>query len=339
MTEIQNRDIESFAESFAFSKQLTHTHILITGSTGLIGSTLVKCLLSLDNEIDMTIPVRNLQKAIDLFGKNKHLTIVQCDLEIFCYDLSERFDYIVHCASPTNGKYITEHPIETYELTISTTMSLLQYAKSNSVKGMVYVSSLEYYGENHDDKWITEDFMGYLDMSSPRSAYPMAKRSAEFLCTAFAKEHGVPVKIARLTQTFGAGVSIEDNRVFAQFARSIINGHNIILHTKGESAKPYCYTTDCIEAVLYILMLGIDGETYNVANQETYISIRDMASFLCKNFNPSCKVVIEEHPELGYAPVTKLHLSTEKLMKLGWKPRFDLREMFRRLIEDMKNEL
>ena len=201
---------------------------------------------------------------------------------------------------------------------------------------MVYVSSIEYYGQNSNDKIITEDFLGYLDMSSTRSAYPMGKRAAEYLCFSFAKEYGVPVKIARLTQTFGVGVSKEDNRVFAQFARSIINKDNIVMHTKGESAKPYCYTIDCVSALLFILMKGKIGEPYNVANQSTYISIRKLAEFLRDNFCPTVKVIVEEHPELGYAPVTKLHLSTDKLMRLGWKPQVNLKDMFKRLINSMQ---
>ena len=109
-----------------------------------------------------------------------------------------------------------------------------------------------------------------------------------------------------------------------------------MLHTTGDSAKPYCYTTDCISAILYILLKGEKGEAYNVANQGTYISIKDMAAFLRDNFNPEIDVRFEPHPEMGYAPVTKLHLSSEKLMALGWRPQYDLKEMFYRLIMSIK---
>ena len=108
------------------------------------------------------------------------------------------------------------------------------------------------------------------------------------------------------------------------------------MHTKGESAKPYCYTIDCVSALLFILMKGKKGEPYNVANQSTYISIRELAEFLRENFCPTVKVIVEEHPELGYAPVTKLHLSTDKLMRLGWKPQVNLKDMFNRLINSMQ---
>ena len=87
-----------------------------------------------------------------------------------------------------------------------------------------------------------------------------------------------------------------------------------------------------ISAILYILLKGEAGEAYNVANDATYITIRDMAEFLRDHFNPKINVIVESHPEMGYAPVTKLHLSSAKLQALGWRPRFGLKEMFDKLI-------
>lgn len=337
MNKIQEIDIKEFAQLFLLSYDLAGARFMITGATGLIGSTLVRCLLALDNGVSITIPVRNKEKATGMYGADAlRLNIVECDLMAYCSSLEDEFDFIIHCASPTAGKYMNEHPVETYELAVETTRTLLQYACKHTIKGLVYVSSLEYYGQNFDDQIITEDFQGYVDAKSTRSSYPMGKRAAEYLCFAYSQEYGIPAKVARLTQTFGAGVAADDNRVFAQFARSVMDGTDIILHTTGESAKPYCYTTDCVSAILTILLKGANGEAYNVANQDTYISIRSMAEFLRDNFNPDIKVTIEEHPEMGYAPVTKLHLSSEKLMALGWKPQYDLKEMFRRLMEGMK---
>lgn len=337
MNKLQEEDILRFARSFPLGGKFGNSTFMITGATGLIGSTLVRCLLALDSGIRITIPVRNRLKAENIYtGKTSMLSIVECDLIEYCQTVEETFDYIIHCASPTAGAYMSEHPVETYELAIESTRAILQYANRQPVKAIVYVSSLEYYGQNFDDKKITEEFLGYVDTSSPRSSYPLGKRGAEYLCKAYAHEYGVPVRIARLTQTFGAGVASDDNRVFAQFARSVIEGKNIVLHTTGESAKPYCYTTDCASAILTILLKGAKGEAYNVANQDTYISIHSMAELLRYRFNPEIKVVIEEHSEMGYAPVTKLHLSTDKLTTLGWKAEYDLNEMFKRLIDSMK---
>lgn len=338
MNAIRKIDVEDFVRNFALKNAFNDATFLITGATGLIGSTLVRCLLALNKNIQITCPIRNLNKAKAIYDDVlDSICFIECDLVAYLNSLTEKddFKYIVHCASPTVGRYMTEHPVETYMLAIDSTRAILEYARKKQTD-IVYVSSLEYYGQNFDDVLITEDMQGYVNNTDPRSSYPLGKRAAEYLCVAYAKQFDVNVKVARLTQTFGAGVSADDNRVFAQFARSVIEGKNIVMHTKGESAKPYCYTTDCVSAILYILLKGEKGEAYNVANQETYISIKDMANFLCTHFNPQLKVVIEEHPEMGYAPVTKLNLSTEKLKSLGWLPRYGLYEMFDRLIKSFR---
>lgn len=338
MNKIQQEDIKQFAENFELADIVAGSRFCVTGSTGLIGSSLVHCLLALNRGIEITCPVRSIEKTRQKYGDEAaEVNFIECDLLEYLNDLTlnDNFQYIVHCASPTSGKYMTEYPVETYELAYDTTRALLKHANRTDARGMVYVSSLEYYGQNLDDSIITEDKQGYVDNTDPRSSYPLGKRAAEYLCAAYAKEYGVKAKVARLTQTFGAGVAADDNRVFAQFAKSVIRGENIVLHTTGESAKPYCYTTDCISAILYILLKGENGEAYNVANQDTYISIRDMAEFLRDNFNPQIDVCIESHPEMGYAPVTKLHLSSEKLMALGWKPKYGLKEIYSKLINSI----
>lgn len=338
MNKILKEDIDNFVSSFKLLDFPNGSKFLITGATGLIGSTLVYSLLALNKNIQITCPIRNLDKAKATYSEDfDSICFIECDLVSYLSGLTDKdnFQYIIHCASPTEGKYMTEHPVDTYMLAIDSTRAILEYARKVQTD-IVYVSSLEYYGQNFDDKLMTEDMQGYVNNTDPRSSYPLGKRAAEYLCAAYAKQFDVNVKVARLTQTFGAGVSADDNRVFAQFARSVIKGKNIVMHTKGESAKPYCYTTDCVSAILYILLKGEKGEAYNVANQETYISIKDMANFLCTHFNPQLKVVIEEHPEMGYAPVTKLNLSTEKLKSLGWLPRYGLYEMFDRLIKSFR---
>lgn len=336
MNKIRQKDILEFAESFQFSELLLNSKFLITGATGLIGSTLIHCILALHKNVQIIAPVRNYEKAKTLFSEVEMLNIqlIECDIVNYNYDELDDIDYIVHCAAPTASKFFIEFPVETFDIIYSGTKAFLDYARKHVVKGFIYLSSLEVYGEIHDDsKKVTEDVQGFLDVMAVRSSYPMAKRAAENLCSLYATEYGVPVMVARLTQTTGAGIAKDDNRVIAQFARLAANGQDIILHTTGESARSYCYTTDAISAILHILLNGKIGEAYNVANEETYISARDMAEYVRNNFNPSINVRVELNDKMGYAPVTKLNLSVEKLMKLGWMPKYGLHEIFGRLIE------
>lgn len=335
MNNTQLEDLKQFADSFPLGDNLLGKRVLITGATGLIGSTLIHCILALDKAVKIIAPVRNIEKAHNLFSdiEKRDIDFVECDITTCNYEKCGTVDYIVHCAAPTSSRYFIEHPVETFDIIYSGTKSLLDYAVKHPVKGFVYLSSLEIYGEIHNDSEpVKEDIQGFIDIMSVRSCYPVAKRAAENMCCLYSSEYGVPAMIARLTQTTGAGIAPDDNRVIAQFARLAVENKDIILHTTGESARPYCYTTDAISAILYILFKGQPGQAYNIANEETYISARDMAEFVRDNFNPAINIRVEINEQMGYAPVSKQNLTSEKLRNLGWKPQYDLKAIYSRLI-------
>lgn len=335
MNSVERQDIKRCVSSLKIADQLKGSSFLITGGTGLIGSALIHLLTALDKDIKIIAPVRNADKALSMFDDEElaDISFIECNLLTFDYSKLGSVDYIIHCAAPTSSKFFVEKPVETVEIIIDGTKALLSYAARHKVKGFVYLSSLEVYGTILDDtEVVSEDVQGYLDPMSVRSSYPMAKRAAENLCCLYAKQYGVPVMVARLTQTTGAGLSIFDNRVIAQFARLAAIGEDIILHTTGEAARPYCYIADAITAILYILLKGEAGQAYNVANDETYISAIGMAEYLRDNFNPLINVKVELNDCKGYAPTTKLRLSSEKLRRLGWYPRIGLSEIFYNLI-------
>lgn len=314
---------------------------IITGATGLIGSCLVRRLQELNQAeglgLHIVCVVRNVAKAEAMFGKESD------EISYYEYDFAsdkpfcppQHADYLVHLAAPTASKYFVEQPVETFCTTLFGTQQVLRYAEQQGkqMKGMLYVSTLEMYGTVLDDsKPLTEDCQGYLDPMQARSSYPMAKRAAECLCHAYSAEHGVRVMTARLAQTFGEGITESDNRVFAQFARSARADEDIVLHTEGKLCRCYCYTADAVEAMLYILLRGESGMAYNVANEDTYISIRDMAEMVCREFGKKMKVRIELMEGMGYSPTTYLRLDTSRLKALGWQPTHNLREMFEAII-------
>lgn len=334
-------DARRFTVEFELSEELRGKSLLITGATGLIGSVMVKCLLELNRQKDLGIKIialiRNQEKARKVFGDE----YAQIDFRLMdlAYvnksSISDPVDYIVHLASPTASKYFVEHPVETIRTAIEGTTAVLDFAKEVEVKGVVYASSLETYGSNHNDDWLSEDFQGYVNPLEVRSSYNISKRACECLAHSYAEEYGVNVTIARMTQTFGAGVEYNDGRVFAQFARKAIEGQNIELHTTGETKRMYCYTIDAISAMLYLLLKGKKGVAYNIANKRSYISIKDMAYLVRDSFNPDIDVVVDPKTNQGYAPETKLRLDTSKIEALGWSPKYELREMFARLIKSM----
>ena len=250
--------------------------------------------------------------------------------------IREKVDFIIHTANSTSSKSFVETPVETINSIVDGTNNILKFAKDKKVKGVVYLSSMEVYGTTDFNRTepLKEEDLGYLDLSNPRSSYPEGKRLAENLCLSYYKEFGVPVKIARLCQTIGAGVDYNDARVFAQFARNIVEKQDIILHTKGESIRSYCYITDAISAIFALLEKGKDGECYNVANPDTTCSIKEMAEMLCEKYQDS-KLKIELDDRL-YPPPSKLYLDITKLMQdTNWKFKADLCESFNRIIENL----
>lgn len=306
---------------------------LLTGATGLIGSALLRRLVSESNRV--TCPVRNIEKAKGLFDEDLFNKVqwIETPLETYLQRIDEDIDYIIHCASPTASKYFVSNPVETLSFNITTTTTIMEYAKRHRVNSVLFLSSLESYGTvTEGGIVIDEDYQGYVNPLEVRSSYNIAKRTCECICHAYSEEYNVPVKIARLTQIISSHVAQDDMRVYAQFARSAARGEDIVLHTEGTSARQYLYIDDAVEALITVLLKGRSGEAYNVANEDTYISVRDMAEFVQKNFNPEHNVVIQKRDDMGYAPVTKLRLCTQKLRDLGWSPKYGLYEMYDKLI-------
>ncbi len=317
-------------------KNFENSRVLITGATGLIGSLCVKAFLK-SGDIHVIGLARNSDKVKSMFPEDKNLSFVYQDIisplsdEIEC-------DYIVHTANSTTSKYFMTNPVEVIESIYTGTKQVLNYALKHKVKGIVYLSSMEVFGEVHTEARLSEEQLGYLDIQNIRSCYSESKRLAELLCKSYAEEYGLPVCVARLAQTFGAGIPKSENRVFAQFARSSVMGRNIVLHTNGQSMGNYCYTTDVIKALILLLKEGKKGEAYTVVNEETTRTIKEVAQMVAENFSDGCSKVIFDIPEnnrYGYAPATKMKLSSKKLRELGWKPEFSLKEMFERMIPDL----
>ena len=182
---------------------------------------------------------------------------------------------------------------------------------------------------------LKEEDYGCIDILNPRSSYPVGKRAAEALCSAYYNEFGVPVKVARLAQTLGAGVDYNDNRVFAQFARNIVEKKDIVLKTKGESVRNYIYVTDAITAIFAMLEKGVNGDVYNVANPETACSIKEMAEMLCEKYKTS-KLKIEIDDKY-YPKSTMTVLNVNKMINdTGWEAEISLINAYKKLINDFE---
>lgn len=339
-------DIEYIAQSDMIDwDMLKGKSVLVTGATGLIGSQIV---LTLDRynqlhegRIKIYALARNEEKAARvLAGCSEYVRIILGDIKM-PIDITEEIDYIIHGASMTSSKEFVDYPVETILTGMEGTDNVLRFADSKKVKGMVYLSSLEVYGvTDPEKKSIKENEYGYIEQMVPRSSYSEGKRMAECLCISYGHEYGVPVKIVRLSQTFGPGVLYSDNRVFAQFARCAIENQDIVLKTKGETYRNYCYIRDAVTGILCVLLKGNSNEAYNIANKDTGISICDMAHMIADDIaDKKINVVFDiadDIAKLGYGPTIKISLDTDKIEQLGWKAEVGLKDAFERMIQSMR---
>ncbi len=319
--------------------EINNKTFFVTGATGLVGSVLVKGILEGNQQFDLKNQViafvRNPQKAESIFSSNPLLAYCVGDItQPISFD--GNIDYIVHAASETKSLNMVNHPVETLWTSLCGSKNVLDFAKDKNIEKMVYLSSMEAFGFGFDgESRVSEDQLGYISLQSVRSCYPESKRMVENMCCCYASEYKVPVVIARLAQTFGAGTSRNENRVFAQFAKSALNGQDIVLHTSGESYGNYVYTADVAIAILTLLCKGTPSEVYTVANEENTMSIRSMAQMVADRIaGGKIKVTFEipDDNQYGYAPDTKLKLDASKMRQLGWSPMINLENAYRRMI-------
>lgn len=334
-----------YNDNLSLFEQLQNKTILITGATGLIGSFLIRCLLYANKQSNLNIKilalVRNKAKAKEYFYRELHNNA----LKLLVQDVSESInskenvDYIVHCASNTSSQSFVDYPVETLNTIIEGTKNILEFAKKAKIKGMVYLSSMEVYGELEIDKGPTkEENLGYIDILKPRSSYQMAKRIAESYCSYYSKEYNVPAKIARLSQILSSSADYNDSRVFAYFARCIVEKKDIVLNTPADVIRSFCYITDAISAILTLLINGENGKVYNVSNENAISKIKDIAQKLSVYY-PSSKLVFDLKENTVYPATTNWQLDSSSLKLLGWSAKVSLKEMFDSVISSFVNQL
>jgi nucleoside-diphosphate-sugar epimerase len=311
--------------------------VLVTGATGVIGSAVVRSLAFASKEKSLDISIiavgRDVTKSTVL-GKYGY-EFLSLDLR-HSINIDEKIDYIIHLAGMRRSKDLVSKPVDVIEASILSTLNLLKLAKDNHIKGMVFVSSMEVYGETSTSlPAVTESDLGYVDLESIRSCYPESRRMCENICNSYHSQYGIPVNSARLSQTFGAGSGIDDPIAAISFGKEAFHGNDIILHTTGKSMSNFCYISDAVRALLTILLKGASGTSYNVSNPESSLTIREFAETIAGKVchdKIQVKVLIPEDIDTrGYAKDSHTRLNVDKLLSLGWAPKYGIEDMYNRL--------
>jgi nucleoside-diphosphate-sugar epimerase len=321
--------------------------ILVTGATGVIGSAIARVLCAADTAKDLGLAVvaqgRDSRKGQRLEAE-LGVRFLSADVRELSPSASglDKADFVFHAAGVTSSAHMVARPEEVLATAVDGTRNVLDLAVALGAGGVVCVSSMEVYGQGLAGV-VTESEEGILDPHDPRSSYPEGKRRAEALSTAYAAEYGLQTTNARLGLTFGAGVPTDpaNTRVPLQFARSVLAGRDIELHTDGAGVTNVCYLADAVRALLLLATKGAAGEAYNVANPEASMTIRQMAEVVAREVaGGTIKVVVKPPRDIesrGYAPPSAYRLSADKLRALGWEPRYGMAEMYRRMIASWRS--
>lgn len=332
-----NKEILEIIQAVSFIKNFEDQTILITGATGLIGSAVVETIKlfnkSASKPIKLVLLVRDTTRASSKLGENKHIRYIQGNIESLP-SIETDIDYILHGASPTSSKDFIEKPVDVLKAGLLGSFNMLELAKIKQVKKIIFLSSLEVYGTLQTFEAKEADF-GLIDWTAIRSSYIEAKRASENIFLSYHSQYGVPSVVARLPQILTSTFDADDNRVYAQFIRAVKNNQDIVLKTKGETVRNYCYLTDAITGLLTLLGKGESGEIYNIANEETTCSIKEMAELIIMlgNQNSQLEFDIQKDPaKLGYLPTVKIKLMSDKLRALGWQSGVGLEEAFKRML-------
>ena len=327
-------------------EKLKDKSIMLSGATGMIGSFFVDVILekNLCSDLNCTVYAlgRNEEKAKRRFSKftnDSHFVFVPYDVKLpfTRHDLGT-VDYVLHLASNTHPIQYATDPIGTITTNIIGLQNLLDFAIEHNTTRFAFVSSNEIYGENRGDvEFFDEDYCGYINCNIMRAAYPESKRCGEALCQAYKSQKGLDVVIPRPTRSYGPTMLMSDMKAISQFVKNGVAGEDIVLKSAGTQLYSYTYVADAVTGLFTILLKGENGEAYNIAEEHSDVTLKELASIIA---NISGNKVVFEIPDAvevaGYSKATKARLDGHKLMKLGWTPKYDIKRGMERTIKILR---
>lgn len=338
---VEQRDLEVIYGNPIDWECFRNKTVLVSGATGRLGMYLVEALIKADIDWNLNLNIialaRNGKKLETVFERSLELpnvhTLVQDIIEPIIWD--GPIHYIFHTAGAASPKDFTDNPVDTLWGHVQGTRNILELAKAKKCEKVLYVSTVEIYGEWKKEAGIKENDMGTIYCDHARACYPEAKRLCETMLASYEEQYGVPYIGVRLCHTFGPGISLEDGRAFSEFIRDVLNGEDIVLHSDGSAVRTYTYVADAIGAMFVALTKG-NEHYYNIANLNNLISIRDLAKLIA-GLDPKGKVKVryaeQEGQLLKYLPFKLGIMNVDRIMKLGWHPQVGLEDAFRYTLE------
>ncbi len=309
--------------------------VLITGAAGFLGSHLCDRFVAEDWHV---IGVDNL-----LTGKEQNLAHLagHSRFDFRKRDATNPFfiddpvNLVLHFASPASPKDYSRYPIQTLKVAALGTMHTLGLARAHGAR-YVLASTSEVYGdpEVHPQP---ESYWGHVNPIGPRSVYDEAKRYAEALAMTYYRSYGADVRIARIFNTYGPRMQVDDGRVIPAFITKALLGEPLPVQGDGRQTRSFCYVDDLVEGIFRLATLnGLAGEVFNLGNpdERTMLDVAELVRSLVGHDVPMVHLPLPpDDPQRRCPQISKAWA------KLGWSPRISFTEGLRRTIEWFERSL
>ncbi len=306
--------------------------IVVSGAAGFIGSHFCDRLLAeghtvvgLDNYLTGAA-----QNLAHLVGEPRFSLIEQDITEPF--SIAGAVDAVVNMASPASPKDYLDHPIETLAVGSAGTRHMLDLAWEKRARFLL-TSTSECYGDPEIHPQV-ESYWGHVNPVGPRSCYDESKRFAEALTMAYHRKHGVATNIARIFNTYGPRMKLDDGRVVPAFLSEALAGVPITVFGDGSQTRSFCYVSDMVDG-LYRLMLSDERYPVNLGNPRE-MTILEFAEHIMRLTGSQSPTEFQPLPEDD--PRQRCPDITKARAVLGWEPRVTLEEGLRLTVEYFRRE-
>jgi len=306
---------------------------IVTGGAGFIGSHLCDYLIAKDHEI---ICIDNLitgdESNITSLKDNPCFTFIKHDVTNYI-NVEGKVDFILHFASPASPIDYLKLPIQTLKVGSLGTHNALGLAREKKA-AFLLASTSEVYGdpEQHPQK---ESYWGNVNPVGPRGVYDEAKRFAEAMTMAYHRTHGIDTKIARIFNTYGERMRIDDGRALPAFMAQALRGEDVTVFGDGSQTRSFCYVSDLVEGIFKLMASG-EHEPVNIGNPNE-MSILELAEEIIELTGSSSKIIFKKLPVDD--PKVRRPDITRARQILGWEPKVARCDGLRRTLSYFKSKI
>lgn len=252
---------------------LTAKRVLVTGGAGFLGSHLCERLVAAGDEV---VCVDNFYTGRR--GNVAHL-LGEPNFELIRHDVTfplyVEIDEIYNLACPASPIHYQRDPVQTTKTSVHGAINMLGLAKRTGAR-ILQASTSEVYGDPVEHPQ-TESYWGNVNPVGPRSCYDEGKRCAETLFFDYRRQHGLPIKVMRIFNTYGPRMHPNDGRVVSNFIMQALREEPITLYGDGEQTRSFCYVDDLVEAMIRLMATGDDFTGPVNAGNPVEFSIRELA--------------------------------------------------------------